>query len=247
MKNHRKKLTSFTDSMVVTGICLAAFYWVCESCMYFFLEPEANIIQHLIGPDLFEVWTRLLVLCLLAIFGSHFQYTMNKRRLADEALRDSEEKYRTILESIEEGYFEIDLDHNLTFFSDPFCKILGYSRAELLGANMQSFATPQTTEKMIRVYDQVERSGQAVSVTDYDIVRKDGRKAALELSTSLIRHTEGYATGFRGVLRDVSERKLAEEEKRRLEMQLRAAQKMESIGTLAGGIAHDFNSIRMGI
>jgi hypothetical protein len=91
------------DSMVVTGIGLAAFYWVCESFMFFFMEPEANFIQHVLGPDIFETWTRLLVLCLFVIFGSHFQYTMNKRRAADDALRSSEEKYRTILESIEEG------------------------------------------------------------------------------------------------------------------------------------------------
>ena len=119
------------DSMVVTGISLACFYWVCESFMYFFLKPEANFIQHLLGPDTFQTWTRILVLCLFAIFGSHVQYTLSKRRQADEALRESEEKYRTILESIEEGYFETDLKGNLTFFNTPFCKILGYPPDQL--------------------------------------------------------------------------------------------------------------------
>ena len=108
------------ESMVVFGIGLAAFYWICESFMYFFMTPEANFIQHLFGPSKFEIFTRLLVLCLLAIFTSHYQYTFNKRRLADEALLESELKYRTIVESIEEGYFEIDFDRNLTFFNDPF-------------------------------------------------------------------------------------------------------------------------------
>jgi hypothetical protein len=68
--------------------------------MFFFLDPEANFIQHLFGPNIFETWTRLLVLCLFIIFGSHFQYAFNKRRLADEALRDSEEKYRNISFSV---------------------------------------------------------------------------------------------------------------------------------------------------
>jgi signal transduction histidine kinase/CheY-like chemotaxis protein len=70
---------------------------------------------------------------------------------------------------------------------------------------------------------------------------------ALELSASLITNSEGQPMGFRGVLRDVSERKRIEEERLKLESQLHQAQKMESIGTLAGGIAHDFNNILMGI
>ena len=56
------------DSMVFTGFGLAAFYWVCESFMYFFLAPEANLFHHLLGPDMFETWTRLLVLCIFVIF-----------------------------------------------------------------------------------------------------------------------------------------------------------------------------------
>ena len=235
------------DSMVLTGIGLAAFYWVCESFMYFFLDPEANFIQHVLGPDIFETWTRLLVLCLFVIFGSHFQYTMNKRRAADDALRVSEEKYRTILESIEEGYFETNLAGNLTFFSDPFCNILGYGRRELLGMNTRQFTTPNTNENMVPILERLKQGYIAETVTDYDVTRKNGSDAALELSITLMKDQYGQAIGFRGMLRDVSERKKAEEEKRKLETQLQMAQKMESIGTLAGGIAHDFNNILMGI
>ena len=84
MKPRLKKQTAIMESMVVFGIGLAAFYWICESFMYFFMKPEANFIQHLFGPGKFEIFTRLLVLCLFAIFTSHYQYTFNKRRLADE-------------------------------------------------------------------------------------------------------------------------------------------------------------------
>ena len=235
------------DSMVVTGIALAAFYWVCESFMYFFLEPEANIIQHVLGPDKFQTWTRLLVLCIFVIFGSHFQYAFNKRRLADEALLQSEEKYRTILESIEEGYFEIDLDGNLTFFNDPLCKILGYSRNEMQGMSTRAFSTEDTIKKFDDIFEHLKNTGEPVNVTDYDAIRKNGKHVALELSASQLKNSEGRTIGIRGVLRDVSERKQAEEERRKLESQLQWAQKMESIGTLAGGIAHDFNNILMGI
>ena len=235
------------DSMVVTGIGLAGFYWVCESFMYFFLEPEANFIQHVLGPDMFETWTRIMVLCLFLIFGSHVQYTVNKRKAADDALRESQEKYRTILESIEEGCFETDLEGNLTFFSNPFLKILGYTRDELLGANTATYTSPDTAASMDGITERLRETGIPQNVSDYDVIRKDGTSVALELSVSLLKDQEGLPLGYRGVLRDVSERKKTEEEKRKLEAQLQQAQKMESIGTLAGGIAHDFNNILMGI
>ncbi len=235
------------DSMVVTGICLAGFYWVCESFMYFFLKPEANFFQYLLGPDIFQTWTRVLVLCLFAIFGSHVQYTFSNRKAADDALRESEEKYRTILESIEEGYFETDLAGNLTFFSNPFCKIVGYSRSQLIGMNTRRYTTPETAAKMDRITEQLLQSGLPENVNSYDVIRPDGDKVLLELSFSILKGPDERPVGFKGVLRDVSARKKTEEEKHKLETQLQQAQKMESIGTLAGGIAHDFNNILMGI
>ena len=247
MNKKIKLKTNLMDSMVVTGIGLAGFYWVCESFMYFFLEPEANFIQHVLGPDMFQTWTRLMVLCLFLIFGSHVQYTVNKRQAADDALRESEEKYRTILESIEEGCFETDMDGNLTFFSNPFLKILGYSRDELLGGNTRAYTSPDTAAGMERITERLRKTGIPENMTDYDVICKDGSNVSLELSVSLLKDQEGLPMGYRGVLRDVSERNKTEEEKHKLESQLQQAQKMESIGTLAGGIAHDFNNILMGI
>ncbi len=235
------------DSMVVTGIALAALYWVCESFMFFFLEPEANFIQHLLGPNRFEVFTRLLVLCLFAVFTSHFHHTDNKRRLADKALLESEAKYRSIVENLEEGYFEIDLIGNMTFFNDPLCKILGYARSDLTGKNISTFTSAATIRAMDEIYGQVKKTGEPIRISDYDAFGKDGQKIALELTASLLRDANGTPIGFRGFLRDVSQKKEAEVEQKKLEIQVQQAQKMESIGTLAGGIAHDFNNILMGI
>ena len=76
--------------MVLTGVALAAMNWLLESLFYFFSTPGAGFLQRLSGTDSYDSWTRIFVLCLFAIFGSHVQYTMNKRRESDAQLQASE-------------------------------------------------------------------------------------------------------------------------------------------------------------
>jgi PAS domain S-box-containing protein len=136
---------------------------------------------------------------------------ITKERQAEEALRASEEKYRTILESIEEGYFEVDLSGDLTFFNDSLCKITGYSRNELLGMNNREYTTPETAKRMYQVFNKIYQTGKTKRITDYEIIRKDRSISILEMSSSLMRDKEGQAFGFRGVVRDITKRKRAEE------------------------------------
>jgi len=169
------------------------------------------------------------------------------RKRIEESLRESEEKYRTILESIEEGCFEVDLTGSLTFVNDALCKNTGYSREELLGMNNRDYATPETAKNMYKVFNKVYQTGNPAKILGYEIYRKDGEKRLYELSASLIKDQNGNPIGFRGLSRDMTERAKVEAEKKLLESQLQQAQKMEAIGTLAGGIAHDFNNLLMGI
>jgi PAS domain S-box-containing protein len=179
----------------------------------------------------------------LATIKDRLQREIIERKQAEKALRGSDEKYRAILETIEEGYFEVDLAGNLTFLNDSLCKILGYSRNKLLDMNNRCYTTPETAKKMHHDFKQVYRTGKSMSLTDYEIISKDGIKRVVELSSSLIRNDQNRPIGFHGIVRDISERLQAEEEKKKIETQLQQSQKMEAIGTLAGGIAHDFNNI----
>ncbi|MBN2297567.1 MAG: PAS domain S-box protein [Deltaproteobacteria bacterium] len=165
---------------------------------------------------------------------------VTKRRRAEVALRQSEEKYRTILQSIEDGYFEVDLKGNLTFFNNSFARIWGYPKNELLGMNNREYTTEETARKVSKVFRQIYSTGKPARISDYEILCKDGSTRILEVYASLIRDTHSESVGYRGIVRDVTDRK-------RLEYQLMQARKMDSIGTLAGGIAHDFNNLLMGV
>jgi PAS domain S-box-containing protein len=175
-----------------------------------------------------------------------FFQDITKRVNTEAALRESEKRYRNILTSIEEGYFEVDLDGSFTFFNDAVCKIFGYHPDELMGMNNRQYTRPQTAKKMLKTFNKVYRTGKSAKVTNYEIITKSGSHKILEVSTSLITDATNTPIGFRGLLRDATERMKGEKEKQRIASQIQHAQKMEAIGTLAGGIAHDFNNLLMG-
>jgi PAS domain S-box-containing protein len=80
------------------------------------------------------------------------------RKQAEEALRESEERYRTILEDIEDGYFEVDIAGNFTFFNDSLCRMLGYTKDELMGMNNKQYMDKETAKKVYQVFNQVYTS-----------------------------------------------------------------------------------------
>lgn len=139
------------------------------------------------------------------------------RRQSDEALRKSEEKYRTILENINEGYYEIDLAGNFTFFNESLCRILGYTRKEMSGINYRNYTDRETAERLFQGFNEIYRTGMPAKIVDYEITRKDKTKAFMETSVSLPKDSSGRAVGFRGLVRDVTEYKKSREELRKSE------------------------------
>jgi PAS domain S-box-containing protein len=141
---------------------------------------------------------------------------VTERRLARKALEQSEEKYRTILQSIEDGYYEVDISGNMVFFNDSMCRMLGYSPEELKGMNNRMYMTEETAKTVYLTFNQVYRTGDPTRALGWELVRKDGQKRYVETSVSLIRSKEGEPVGFRGIARDITEQKTLEKARERI-------------------------------
>ncbi len=134
-----------------------------------------------------------------------------KRKQYEKDLLKSRDSYQTILDSIQEGFFEVNLAGKLVFFNNSMCDISGYSRQELMGLHYKAYTSKKTAGKLFHIFHTIYETGNPGKITDYEMVAKDGSMGVLSISATLIRNQHGEPTGFRGVARDITDRKRAEE------------------------------------
>jgi len=160
---------------------------------------------------------------------------ITERKQVEEALRESEEKYRTILDSIEDGYFEVDIAGNFIFFNDSMRRMLGYPAEELLGVNNRVYMDKENAKKTFQTFNVVYRTGISTKALDWQLIRKDGSTCIVETVVSLIMDSNCQGTGFRGIARDVTKRKHTEQ-------QLLRSEKLASLGNMVAGVAHEIST-----
>jgi len=160
---------------------------------------------------------------------------ITERKRVEEALRQSEERYRTILEEMEDSYFEVDLAGNLTFVNSSACRHLGYSSEELIGMSYKGFTAEDYVKAVFRIFNEVYRTAMPNKGFHWKIIRKDGSPGFIDTSVAPLQNDKGEIIGFSGVGRDVTERK-------KIEDQLILTDRLASIGQLAAGIAHELNN-----
>jgi hypothetical protein len=161
-----------------------------------------------------------------------------ERRRAEEALRASEQRYRELFENASDMLFTLDLDGRFTSINRACETITGYSREEALTLTIRDVVAPEDAGLVARLGGLPTGGGERrlVQVT---VRGKDGRRIATEVSwRPIVRN--GAVVSIEAIARDLTAR-------RRLEDELRQAQKMEAVGRLAGGIAHDFNNLLMAV
>jgi PAS domain S-box-containing protein len=129
----------------------------------------------------------------------------------EEELRESEEKYRIVLENIEDCYFEVDLAGDFTFFNPSFYRNLGYTGEEMLGMNYRVLMDAENANKALMAFNEVYTTGISARCFDWEVIRADGARRCIEMLISLIVRPGEKPTRFRCIGHDITERKQSEE------------------------------------
>jgi PAS domain S-box-containing protein len=176
------------------------------------LPPNAFRIMHKDGSIRYFAGTGKVLLDHQDIAGVVTNiHDITEQKLAEESLRQNEEKYRTILDNMQEGYFEADFKGNLTFFNDVICQHCGYSRDELNSMNSRQFTDEETSRNIFHICEKIYLTGEPYRNLNWQIITKKGSRRDIEGSIFLLQDASGKPKGFRGIAHDITERRQTDE------------------------------------
>ena len=165
---------------------------------------------------------------------------ITKRVNAEKALEKNEKENRLLIESMKEGLIKLDEKGILTFVNDSFCKMISYSKEELIGKSVLSLFDNEEKEKIMK---KMARRKEGIGETyEINYTDKEGRLIPVVISAKPVFNSNGQFEGTIAVITDITAIKQAEHERREIETQLLQSDKMASIGQLAAGVAHEINN-----
>lgn len=166
------------------------------------------------------------------------------RKIAEETLKVSEQKYRSLYNAINDPILVENKDRVIIECNDTFLKVFGYKKDEIINRSVRIlYPSDETFDDMgLKIFESPGKS----FIQEIELCKSDGTKLPVEANISYLKMNNDFEWII-AIFRDLTERKNVEKKQRELEAQLFQAQKMESIGRLASGIAHDFNNILMAI
>ncbi|WP_167506073.1 ABC transporter substrate binding protein [Desulfosediminicola flagellatus] len=167
---------------------------------------------------------------------------MTESLQAQHELKESEDRFKMLFQQAPVGYQSLDENGNFIDVNDNWLEQLGYTRQEVIGKSFGDFLDPEWKSHFKENFPRFKTIGEILGV-EFEIIRKDGSHVLMSINGKIGKNADGSFRQTHCVLHDITSQRAAEEEKEKLQEQLRQAQKMEAIGTLAGGIAHDFNNI----
>jgi PAS domain S-box-containing protein len=146
---------------------------------------------------------------------------LEDEKLARKDLHDSEKKYRNILETMQDGYYEVDLEGNLLFFNTALCMIYGFTPEKMLHLNYRKYMSSETAKAVKQAFNKLYKEGSGASRIDFEMTLKNGAKKYIDCSIELKLGDDGKPVGFKGICRDITKRRLAEEALRESEEKYR--------------------------
>jgi PAS domain S-box-containing protein len=141
-----------------------------------------------------------------------FERREDVRKVNQEAIRESMEKYKVLLKDIKDAYFEVDVLGNFTVVNSAMCSALGYGPEELIGEKYWKLMNKEVAKQLKKAVEVLHKEDQPINLLDMVATKKDGAKVIYEAMVSVIRETDGVVVGFRGVGRDVTRRRQMEAE-----------------------------------
>lgn len=165
-----------------------------------------------------------------------------QRKKMEDALNRSELDYRELFNDALDMIHILDRQKRIIRVNPVELETLGCREEEVIGRPLVDFIHPIYKERTVKALDRIFSSGKSIKNHETALIGKDGRQIDIEVS-AVPRLEQGRVVSVRAIMRNITERKREENERKKLEVQLRHSRKMEAVGTLAGGIAHDFNNI----
>ena len=190
--------------------------------------------------DKSESFTRhdlLAVERLAALFALSVQ-----RKEMEDALSRSELECRSLFNDALDMIHIVDEKKRITSANPVELATLGYSKEEIIGMPLLDLVHPSYKQRTAEALEQIFTVGKCIKNYETALLSKDEQQVDIEVS-AVPQFDQGKVVSVRAIMRNITDRKREEREKKKLEIQLRHSQKMEAVGTLAGGIAHDFNNI----
>jgi len=196
-----------------------------------------NVEAEFYGKDKSKIWARFDI---RSYYDKGYMedvvVDMTELRIREEALQESQNRFRDISLSMADWIWETDKEIKFTYLSQSIKDVLGYSPEELIGKTPFDIMPEEESNRIKLIANKIVSRSEHIKDLENWNIHKDGQKLFMLTNGIPILDNEGKTQGYRGVNRNITTQ-------RKLETQLQQAQKMESIGTLAGGIAHDFNNI----
>ncbi len=169
------------------------------------------------------------------------------RKQMERALRESEQRFRSLVETTSDWVWEVD-EHDFYTYASPKVKdLLGYDPEEVIGKKPFDLMPLEEADRIAKLFRDIVKLRKPFTRLENTNVHKEGHLVVLETSGVPIFGKDGNYAGYRGIDRNITERVRAEADRKGLEARIQRMKKMEALGTLAGGVAHDLNNILSGI